>query len=504
MNERSVVPENLNDVDYVHTFFPALSPHRARLRLLCLGIQCPEISNACELGFGLGISTAIHSASSNVNWYGADFNVNQAAFAQGLINTSGSNAKLYHEEFEDFFDRVDLPDFDFIGLHGVWSWVPSYTRDQIVDFIRRKLKPDGVVYISYNTMPRCAPMLPLRELMVEFTQRNKVRGQSAAATASNALQFLDKFWAINPSYKQTCPDLGQRIEDLKKENPAQIAHEYLASDWQPINFWQMVNELDRSHLRYAYSENFVSSIDALNYSPEQCEFLNQVSDLVFREGLRDIIFDRQSRYDVWVKDGRVLEASEGLRILRTQQVVLVQPTSKVSLKIKTRLNETALPDQIYQPLIEALGNNRPKTIGELEAELAPFEIDINALVIAILMLVSLCIIYPAQDRVVIEENVLRAQGLNAHLIEQTWTIEGKCYLACPVTASGVAIEPLHRLFLQAERRGMSDPKRWALFAVEKLCGINEGTKQESLDEITRRAYAFAQIDLPVLKTLRVI
>jgi len=44
-----------------------------------------------------------------------------------------------------------LPDFDYIGLHGIWSWISDENRQVIVDFIRKKLKVGGVLYISYNT-----------------------------------------------------------------------------------------------------------------------------------------------------------------------------------------------------------------------------------------------------------------------------------------------------------------------------------------------------------------
>ena len=58
----------------------------------------------------------------------------------------------------------DLPEFDFIGLHGVWSWVSPENQKIIINFIRKKLKVGGVVYISYNTLPGWLQMIPLREL----------------------------------------------------------------------------------------------------------------------------------------------------------------------------------------------------------------------------------------------------------------------------------------------------------------------------------------------------
>ena len=55
---------------------------------------------------------------------------------------------------------ASMPRLDFIALHGVWSWISGENRCAIVDFINTKLKPGGVVYISYNALPAGPPMRP--------------------------------------------------------------------------------------------------------------------------------------------------------------------------------------------------------------------------------------------------------------------------------------------------------------------------------------------------------
>jgi len=88
-------------------------------------------------------------------------------------------------------ERSDLPDFDFITLHGIYSWISPENRRTIVEFMRRKLKPGGIVYISYNCMPGWAGMMPLRRLLVEHTL---ARGSlSARSRASAFLDLADKF-----------------------------------------------------------------------------------------------------------------------------------------------------------------------------------------------------------------------------------------------------------------------------------------------------------------------
>ncbi len=130
----------VTDINYTHGYYQDLNPHRARLALLQAGYVVPEILTACELGFGQGVSIAMHSAAAVTQWSGTDFNPSQAMHAQRLARASGSETNLYDEAFTEFCQRSDLPDFDYIGLHGIWSWISDENRAVIVDFIRRKLK----------------------------------------------------------------------------------------------------------------------------------------------------------------------------------------------------------------------------------------------------------------------------------------------------------------------------------------------------------------------------
>jgi len=139
------------DIGYTYGYYAELNPLRARLAFLNAGLVPPDLGCHCELGFGQGLSVNIHAAASGGAWYATDFNPAQAGFAQALARVSGANARLADEAFADFCQRPDLPDFDSIGLHGIWSWISDENRRVIADFVGRKLKVGGVLYISYNT-----------------------------------------------------------------------------------------------------------------------------------------------------------------------------------------------------------------------------------------------------------------------------------------------------------------------------------------------------------------
>jgi hypothetical protein len=109
----------VSEIGYTFGYYTELNPQRLALPLLASGIVPPKVETACELGFGQGMSVNIHAAASTTSWWATDFNPAQAGFAQELATASGAAARLFDEAFAEFCVRPDLPEFDFIGLHGI-------------------------------------------------------------------------------------------------------------------------------------------------------------------------------------------------------------------------------------------------------------------------------------------------------------------------------------------------------------------------------------------------
>ena len=112
------------------------------------------------------------------------------------------------EAFDQFCSRAELPEFDYIGLHGIWSWISDENRAVIVDFVRRKLKVGGVLYISYNTQPGWAAMVPMRDLLTEHAEVLGADGAGIVSRIDSALAFADQLLAANPAYARANPQIA--------------------------------------------------------------------------------------------------------------------------------------------------------------------------------------------------------------------------------------------------------------------------------------------------------
>lgn len=500
------------DIEYTFGYYQELNPLRVKLAFLNAGLVCPDIGSACELGFGQGLSTNLHAAASVTHWSGTDFNPSHAGFAQELATISGADAKLCDQSFAEFVTRTDLPDFDFIGLHGIWSWVSDENRSIIVDFIRKKLKVGGVLYISYNTQPGWAAFAPVRHLMTEHAAAMGSSGAGILSRVDGALEFTEKLLATNPRFSRANPGVVDRLKSIKGQNRQYLAHEYFNRDWLPMHFGTLAQWLEPAKVGFACSAHLLDHVDGINLSAEQQTLLQQIPDAMFRETVRDFMVNQQFRRDYWVKGPRKLSALEKGEALRAQQVMLTSPRADVSLKVSGALGEGALQSAVYNPLLDALADYQPKTLGQLESLLKEQGVNFEQLVQATLLLSGAGHVGAVQEASLSARTKKHTDQLNAHLMKKARTSSDMGYLASPVTGGGIAVGRFAQLFLLAIRQGKSQPAEWALVVWQFLAAqgqrlSKEGrtleSPEENLAELTAQAESFALKQWPLLKALQI-
>jgi len=498
------------DVGYTFGYCTELNPLRLRLAFLNAGLACPEVSTACELGFGQGMSINIHAAALASQWFGTDFNPSQAGFAQELAAASGAGAQLFDQAFAEFCNRPDLPDFDYMGLHGLWSWISDENHAVIVDFIRRKLKVGGALYISYNAQPGWAAMAPMRDLLVEHSEVMGAPGQGIVARIDASLVFAEKLLATNPKYARVNPHVSERIKKIKEQNRNYLAHEYFNRDWLPISFARMAEWLAPAKLSFACSAHYLDHIDAINLSAEQQALLKELPDSMFRETVRDFCVNQQFRRDYWVKGLRRLSVLEQGEAVRAQRVALAQPRADVSLKVTGSLGEAQVQESIYHPILDTLANHQPKTLGQIEQAVKAKGVKFAQLLQAVMVLTGNGVLLAVQDEATTQKVRKHTDKLNAFLMNKARGSGDISCLASPVTGGGITVRRFQQLFLLAGSQGKKQPAEWTQFVWQLLNRqgqriVKEGkrleTAEENLAELTAQANTFAEKQLPILKVL---
>jgi len=503
----------VTDIGYTYGYYGELNPNRARLALLNAGYDVPEFKTACELGFGQGVSVNINAAASGLSWWGTDFNPSQAAFARQLASASGAALTLTDDAFEAYAARDDLPEFDFIALHGIWSWVNDGARSAIVDLISRRLKVGGVLYISYNTSPGWANFVPMRELLLNHAETLSPPSAPMTDRLDNALKFAGRLMEAKPAFARNNPAVAERLTKINEQNRAYLVHEYMNRDWVPMSIARLRDWLAPAKLSYAGSAWFSDAIDVVNLTEAQQSLLGEIPDPILREEVRDLIVAQQFRRDYWIKGPTRLAPLDQMSALRAERVMLIQPPDKIELKIVGALGEATLHETIYRPVIDALADYRPRTIGELADTLASAEITFPLLLQSLFLLIAKGAVAPVHGEEAAKAARPAAGRLNERLTKHARTRGDIPYLASPVVGGGVGIGRFEQLFLTAYREGIKEPGAlaehvWSVLKPQGQAIVHEGKtytdEHDNLALLHRHSKAFLEEFLPLFRGLGLV
>lgn len=246
----------VTELPYTLGYYPELDPRALERQWQALeggapnSHGAPKIEVACELGFGQGLSLAIHAVAGDCEWWGNDLLPEHLATVRELTQGLGAPLRVFEQSFAEFCVRTDLPQFDFIGMHGVWSWISAANRHCIARFIEQRLAPRGVVYLSYNVREAWADILPLREFLVSHAAQPALAPQPLETRIEAALLAAQRVVAADLPPARDQPQFEQHLRRIRHQRKAYLAHEYFNRDWQAFDRAEIERTLAPLGLRY--------------------------------------------------------------------------------------------------------------------------------------------------------------------------------------------------------------------------------------------------------------
>ena len=501
------------DVEYTIGYFTEMNPNRFPIGLLNAGYTPPKIRNACELGFGQGMSIAMHAAAqAGVKWYGDDFNPDHVLFARWLNDAAGADAVLTDESFAQFCSRDDLPMFDSIALHGVWTWVSPENRAIIIDFINRKLNIGGVVYCSYNVMPGWAAAAPLRHLMKLHTHMTAGEGKGSAEKMAGALDFIGEMFEREPAYQAANLQAFPKFEQMKSMPPGYLSHEYMNANWDLMYFNQIADVMSEAKLQFACSAAYQEAIEEIQFTAPQREWLGTIDNEAFRETMKDFIRNTQFRKDYWVKGGLAMPQAERIERIRDERVVLLNVRANVVTAAAGPVGQVTLVPEIYEPILDFLADHRPHSIRDLEIAVAANNIEFGQVMQAVMLLSGLGQVGFAQPEADIAAARPKTMRLNKVLMDRNEHQDSISYLASPVTGGAIPISRIDQMFLKAWAEGEHDPAKradtvWRILEAAGHRALQDGQVVETAEEnrtvIAAAEVKFTETLLPLFKGLEI-
>lgn len=292
MNTTSA-PNAYDTLPYPPYSFPAT--HLGRLgaigRIFGLPASEPTKARVLELGCGTGTNTlAMAQLYTEAEFVGIDYSAKQIEIASHALNATGlKNVRFITADFSKL--EEDLGKFDFIIVHGIYSWVPVPVREAILRISSENLKPEGIAYVSYNCLPGWRMRGALRDMMIMHTEGISDM-PSKVAQAKALLKFLSESCSQESAYGKY---LSQELNMVGTCDDSYIAHEFLENENEAFYFMDFIKEAAKHGLTYL-SDADPATMIADNLPEKAAQTLKSLNlNLLATEQYMDFVRNRTFR-----------------------------------------------------------------------------------------------------------------------------------------------------------------------------------------------------------------
>ncbi len=299
-------------------------------RLFGLDTPNPEHCRVLELGCASGgnlIPMAWYLRESK--FLGVELSKAQAAAGVTLIDQLGlKNIEIRQGDILGLDAR--LGQFDYVLVHGVYSWVPKQVRDKIMHICSAHLTEHGMAYISYNTLPGWRMKGVLRDMLRYHTRRAATPSQKIASS----LDLLEKMHtALDGLDSPSAQYLQNEISYLRNAHPSYLYHEYMEVINQPFLFTQFVEHAQRYDLQYLCDVDLQAMFPSTLGEHAQA-LIEAFDDLLEQEQYIDFIRNRNFRQTLLCHADQPLEREISIETFENFAYYSdLSPTGELDLKI---------------------------------------------------------------------------------------------------------------------------------------------------------------------------
>ena len=345
----------ITDVAYIPGFYPNMSPVAMRYVATINRVAPPPVDKGfryLELGCGLGRSfTTLAAANPAGEFIGVDMNPEHTKAAGRDITAGGlKNARVITSDFGHLPD--DLGEFQFVALHGVFSWVSQEVREQILSIAKKRLAPGGLLLVSYNSMPGWAHLQPIRGILRQYAA---LRQGDSLQRIRDALAYLVYIRDKQAKYFEDNPRASAYVDGLLKQDIRYLAHEYLNEHWTSFYFTEVAGMFATSGLSFVGSLPVYTNFWDLCVRPEFQELFRTTTNRLVTEAHKDFCANTAFRWDMYAKQPKPMpEVADRLRHADDLHFRAARPGITLPYQVNLGVVTSTVQGPLYQSLLGML------------------------------------------------------------------------------------------------------------------------------------------------------
>lgn len=293
-----------DEVPYLAPSFANTYPDALGVAAILRGLDAPPLRGArvLELGCGRGANLVPMAWSMpDAELVGVDLSRRQIETALERAAAAGTSNVAFHAmDLRDVDDSFGA--FDFVIAHGLFSWVPRDVQEALLEVCARRLSPNGLLYLSYNTLPGWSAGVVFRE-MVLYRVRGIADPSERLREARAFLRYLAG--AATPKGTVWAAQLDEHASYFEQAHDWYLLHDDLGAENIPVFFHEIVEQAGRHGLQYVTEERFLASGEVL--PPEALAELDRfAANRIEREQVVDFACNRRFRRSLFCRAGRPL------------------------------------------------------------------------------------------------------------------------------------------------------------------------------------------------------
>lgn len=507
----------ITDVDYIPGYYSHMSPVAMRYVASLNQVLPPKASDGSrylELGCGLGRSlTTIAAANPHGEFVGIDINENHIALMNHEI-TAGelSNIKALARDFSAL--DAELGKFDYVAVHGVFSWVSPEVRESLIAAVKSHLAPGGLLLVSYNAMPGWAHLQPIRGILRQYSQLRQGDSVQRIREALNYLVFIrDK----KAQYFEDNPLAAAYVDSLLKQDIRYLAHEYLNEHWTSFYFSEVAGMFGAAGLSYVGSLPVYTNFWDLCVRPEFQELFRTTSDRLVTESHKDFCANTAFRWDIYAAEPRVMKSNRD-RLKKVESLYF--RVSRPGIVLPQRVNLGVVTSTVQGPVYEAvlkLLSEKCLTLDEIIHEKEVHGHNVEDVVRVVDACVAMGLVdvvsgaVPASDSAADSEDVCVPSAFNRTVIEKDAFCGRPVALASQLSGTGHAmgdfdVAILHELTCRGAE-GLSERVAARLAQTGRSLqrdGNPVTDEAERLQAVEAACNAFRTASIPALRQLGIV
>lgn len=257
------IPEPYEAVPYPDFVHPRTNPDTIAAMARLFGATPPsplgETCRVLELGCGQGGNLiSLASLYPGSQFIGIDLSPGHIAAGQAVIDQLGlTNVELRRGDLADFSASNDTANggtaFDYILVHGVYSWVAESVRQHVLRICHEYLSPRGVAFISYNTLPGWHAKGMIREIIQHHAANHPGEPLQMIQEAKRFLADLAESVPESTGYGKL---LREQFHSLCQSDEAYLFHEQFEAVNEPRYFHQFNDEIKTASLHFICESSF--------------------------------------------------------------------------------------------------------------------------------------------------------------------------------------------------------------------------------------------------------